>query len=384
MTREEQALTLWGMAVTLADVARAAGVSLATASRAINGSATRTVRPELRDRVLAVAAELRYSPDANAQAMARGRTSALGLIVHDIADPYFSAIAAGVSAAADGSDLMVTLGNSQHDPRREVALVGVLHRQRVRAIIIAGGRIQDPTLNAALGDVLGRYRESGGAVTMISQPVLDVDTVVIDNEAGAASLAAALCDRGYRRFAVLAGPDDHLTAAERRHGFHTEVTRRGLSIDPEHALPSAFTRDGGYAAMAELIARTPIAEDLDAVFCVNDVMAVGAVAAARDAGIRVGVDVGVAGFDDIATLRDLSPALTTVALPLHRIGELATRLALGIDADLDQDGRGGDGAGRDDDADRAEHPDRDDHLRTARTTRVGGKVVLRDSTPPLT
>src|SRR5690625_3325229 len=119
-------------AVTLADVARAAGVSLATASRAINGSATRTVRPELRERVLAVAAELNYLPNANAQAMARGRTTALGLIVHDIADPYFSAIAAGVTAAADQADLMVTLGNTQHDPDRELARVGVQDRKSTR------------------------------------------------------------------------------------------------------------------------------------------------------------------------------------------------------------------------------------------------------------
>ena len=88
------------MAVTLSDVAREAGVSLATASRAINGSPTRTVRPDLRDRVFATAERLRYTPDANAQAVARGRTTSLGLVVHDIADPYFSMIARGVIRAA--------------------------------------------------------------------------------------------------------------------------------------------------------------------------------------------------------------------------------------------------------------------------------------------
>src|SRR5690625_6231852 len=102
--------------VTLSDVARVAGVSLATASRAINGSANRTVRPELGERVRAAAARLGFSPDANAQAMARGRTTTLGLIVHDIADPYFSSVAAGVSAAAEEAGLMVNMASTAHRP----------------------------------------------------------------------------------------------------------------------------------------------------------------------------------------------------------------------------------------------------------------------------
>lgn len=368
-----QALTLWFMpaAVTLADVARAADVSLATASRAINGSATRTVRPELRARVLAAAAELDYLPNANAQAMARGRTTALGLIVHDIADPYFSMIASGVTAAAEQADLMVTLGNSEHDPERELALVGVLHRQRARAIVVAGGRQDDAAMHQRLGAALTAYRTGGGAVALVSQPVLDADTVAIDNVAGAGHLADALVARGYRSFAVLAGPPGHLTAKERFDGFTAALDAQGLPA-PHHVLPSAFTRDGGYTAMRNLIDRTDLTADaVDAVFAVNDVMAVGAMAAARESGVQVGADVGVAGFDDIATLRDVSPALSTVRVPLHRTGVLATRMALGLDL---ADGTGADDGGV--------------TLSTAadgtRLARVGGVVVLRDSTPPRT
>lgn len=374
--------------VTLADVARAAGVSLATASRAINGSATRTVRPELRERVLAVAADLNYLPNANAQAMARGHTTALGLIVHDIADPYFSTIAAGVSAAAEEADLMVTLGNTQHDPERELALVGVLHRQRARAIVIAGGRHDDEQMHSRLGTALDAYRSGGGSVAMISQPVLDIDTVAIDNAAGAGQLAGALLELGYRSFAVLAGPPGHLTARERLEGFTAALPTRPDATGPgaagpdaaqadaagpdaarngqlqaRHVIASEFTRDGGYTAMRELIDRADLpGGEVDAVFAVNDVMAVGAMAAARDAGVRVGPDVGVAGFDDIATLRDVSPALTTVQVPLHRAGTLATRMALGAPApDL---------------------PPREAHDSGARLVHLNGTVVLRDSTPP--
>src|SRR5665647_176233 len=127
-TRARRSPSLGSMSgpVTLNDVAREAGVSLATASRAINGSANRTVRADLRERVLAAASKLRYSPNANAQAMARGRTTSLGLVVHDIADPYFSSIAAGVTIAADRAGLAVTLASTQHDPSREVELVDLM------------------------------------------------------------------------------------------------------------------------------------------------------------------------------------------------------------------------------------------------------------------
>lgn len=335
--------------VTLSDVAREAGVSLATASRAINGSANRTVRPELQERVLAAAGRLGYSPDANAQAMARGRTTTLGLIVHDIADPYFSSIAAGVSAAAEEEGLMVTLASTAHRPERETVLLEMLQSQRARAIVIAGGRQDDPEGTEALRLTVQAYADRGGTVAMIAQPILDVNTVTIDNSGGAAALARALTGIGYQEFAILTGPRNHLTAAERTTGFAGALTEAGL---PEpHLMECEFTRDGGYAGMAELLRTGPTVQ---AVFAVNDVMAMGAMAAARDAGLRVGVDVGVAGFDDIHTLRDVTPGLSTVAVPLPEVGRLATRLALQPEAE------------------------------TPRIERVPVQVVLRDSTPPLT
>ncbi|TDE91666.1 LacI family transcriptional regulator [Occultella glacieicola] len=335
--------------VTLSDVAREAGVSLATASRAINGSANRTVRPELRDRVLAAAAALHYSPDANAQAMARGRTTTLGLIVHDIADPYFSSIAAGVTTAAERAGLMVTLASTGHDPEREIAFIEVLQSQRARAIVMAGSRIEDETVNDRLRAALSAYRAGGGAVAMIGQPLFDVDTVAIENTAGAADLAVALHAAGYRRFAALAGPAGHLTARDRMEGFAAGLASRGAALAPEHIMRSAFTRDGGYEGMRELL---DSGAAVDVVLAVNDVMAVGAMAAARDAGVTVGTGIGIAGFDDIVTLRDVTPSLTTVRVPLLQVGATATELTLGEPA--------------------AE----------PRLERVASTVVLRDSTPP--
>ena len=173
---------------TLSEVARDAGVSLATASRAINGSANRTVRPDLRERVLASARRLGYSPDPSAQAMARGRTTSVGLVVHDIADPYFSSLAAGVADAADRDGLIVTLTSTRHSPERERAFVELMDRQRARSVVLGGGRLREDA-DGALRTALERYRASGGGVSLVGQPLGDLPAVEIANADGAADLA---------------------------------------------------------------------------------------------------------------------------------------------------------------------------------------------------
>jgi LacI family transcriptional regulator len=332
--------------VRLSDVARAAGVSLATASRVLNGSASRNVGASLRERVLAAADELRYVPDANAQAMARGRTATIGLVVHDITDPYFSAIAAGVTDAADEAGLAVTLASTGHDPEREIGFVQTLHNLRARAVILAGGRQDDPEVHARLRTALGAYQDGGGSVAVVGQPVDGVSTVRVDNAGATAELARALWGQGHRRFAVLTGPARHLTARERTDGFVAALA--GLGAAAPVLVPCEFTRDGGYAGMRELLGRK---EDVELVFAVTDVMAVGAMAAAREAGIAMPEQLAVAGVDDISTLRDVTPSLTTVRVPMRRMGVLATELAL------------------------AEGP--------SRTVTVGGEVILRESTSRL-
>ncbi|GAB4084581.1 LacI family DNA-binding transcriptional regulator [Myceligenerans cantabricum] len=402
--------------VTLSRVAREAGVSLATASRAINGSATRTVRPELRDRVMAAAQRLGYVPDPSAQAMARGRTAALGLVVHDIADPYFSAIASGVTRAAEAEGLIVTLASTELRPEREQAFVELIRRQRGRAVILAGSRtVSDDGAGAStpgaghagaappdalpaddaspdLEGILTAFRESGGGVATVGQAIGSLPVVEIDNSGGAAALAAELHGLGYRRFGILAGPAGLRTAADRTTGFRDALVSLGSGVRDDDVVPGAFTRDGGYAAMTELIARSATTGGTtdrageasdgsgrtadrsgsalpDLVFAVNDVMAVGAMAAVRDAGLRVPDDVAVAGFDDIPTLRDVTPALTTVHIALERIGEAATRLALGeptgLEPELDADVEGSEGM----------------EATAPGSVTVHGEVILRASTP---
>ena len=312
--------------MTLSDVAKVAGVSLSTASRAINGSKDRTVNAELRDRVLAVAAELRYAPNAAAQSIARGRSTTLSLIVHDITDPYFSSIAAGVSRAARAAGSTVMLGIAEYDMAQTISLVEAARSHRSQGLVIVGGLRADAEMLSTLQSVIDDYRRSTGAgVAIVGQGVLDVAAVAPANREGAAALARALAAKGFRTYGILTGPADHLTARDRAEGFTDGLADTGEVVA---RIEGDFTRDGGYAAMTELLSSGVRPE---VVFAVNDVMAVGALAAARDAGVSVPSDVRVAGFDDIPTLRDIVPSLTTVRVPLERIGEFAVSLALGDD-----------------------------------------------------
>lgn len=314
--------------VTLADVAAAAGVSLATASRALHGASGRTVNPALAQRVFAAAGALNYVPNAAAQAMSRGRSSAVGLLVHDIADPYAGSVAAGVMAAAAANDLIVTIASTGSSPDAQLRHLIELRRQRARAVILAGSCFTDPSAEAALAAEIAEFVQAGGRVAAIGRPMPGVDTVVIDNAGGADKLARLLVSLGYRSFAVLTGPENLATSEDRVSGFRAGLAANRIELPDEHILSSQFSRDGGYAGMTELLGQGLDPQTLDAVFAVNDMMAVGAMAALAENGYQVPDDMAIAGFEDVPTLRDIRPALTTVKLPLEQIGFWATEMAL--------------------------------------------------------
>ncbi|MDN5724873.1 MAG: LacI family transcriptional regulator [Propionibacteriales bacterium] len=306
---------------TLYEVADRAGVSLATASRVLNGS-TRTVGEALRLRVMAAAQELHYSANGPAQAMARGHNNTVGLIVSDIADPYFTQIAAGVIEAAEKAGLVVTMGTTGGEPDRELDHLGGFRSQRANGVVIVGSRRHGDRIEP-LADHLASYGQHGGRVVLVSQPVGEIPCVEVDNRKLAAELARALVDQGHREFAVLAGPTDLVTSRDRLTGFRNGLRSRQQAVPAENVVHGAFTRAGGHASMTALLGRN---RSPGCVFAVNDVMALGAMAAIEEAGLQVGRDVPIAGFDDIPTLADVRPTLSTVRVPLREAGHEAVRL----------------------------------------------------------
>jgi LacI family transcriptional regulator len=336
--------------VTLQDVADRAGVSLTTASRVVNDGSRRVGR-SMTDRVNKAVAELGYTANLQARAVATGQSTMVGVVVHDIADPYFSSIASGLIEAADTRRLLVCMSSTSATEDEEREYVALMRAQRARAVVLVGSRSDDAAARDALRAEISAFSRSGGRAVCVGQDLLGVDTIMPENVAGADALARALAALGHRSFAVLAGPRGLLTARDRLDGFQAGLRAWSVGLDPAMVVYGALTRDGGYEAMSTILAAGTSLPDC--VFAVTDVMAVGALARLRAAGIDVPGSVAVAGFDDIPTLRDVYPPLTTVRLPLKRMGEMAAGLVLSDAA-----------------------PDR------PRVVPVPGEVILRQSTNP--
>jgi LacI family transcriptional regulator len=309
---------------TLADVARQAGVSPATVSRIVSGS-TKAVSDELRERVLKVVEELQYVPNAHAQLLARSDRATVGVIVHDVSDPYFAEITRGLQRVASEQGRLVIICNSYRDPDRELAYVELLRAQQAEAIILAGSGYLDPAFTKALTAQLAAYTATGGRVTVVGRHELVGDAVLPANEEGGYLIASAVFDAGHRHVGVLAAPAGLTTTADRLAGLRRAAKEKRRTIPPRRIHYASFDRDGGAAAAAALLDAEP---HLTALIAMNDTMATGALSVLRERGVSVPGEVSVVGFDDMPIARDLTPSLTTVRLPLVDIGARAITLAL--------------------------------------------------------
>jgi LacI family transcriptional regulator len=309
---------------TLADVARLAGVSQATASRIVNGSA-KLVTDALRERVLRAVAELQYVPNAHARQLARSERIAVGVIVHDVSDPYFAEITRGLQRVATDHGRLLIICNSYRDPDRELAYVELLRAHQVAAIVLAGSGYHDAAFTRSLNVKLRAYLDSGGRVTVIGRHRVAGASVMPDNATGGYLIGGEVFGLGHARVGVVAGPKVLTTTTDRIAGVRRAAREHGRTLPARRIEYADFSRDGGAAAAERLLDANP---DLTAIVALNDSMAIGALAVLRARGIDVPGDMSVAGFDDMPIARDVLPALTTVSLPLVEMGARAMTLAL--------------------------------------------------------
>lgn len=305
----------------LAEVAAAAGVSVATASRVLSGSSQK-VSAALRQRVLDAAADLHYVPNAHAQALVRATTSTVGLIVHDGSDPYFSEITRGVFQAAQSHGRLVLICNTYRVREAEDDYISVLRAQRVQAILLAGSGFTDERPDSRGTAELQAFESSGGRVVLVGRHRGPFDSVLPDNAGGARLMIDHLTGLGHTRIGIIAGPANLTTIEDRLTSAREALADRALDAQVVH---EEFHRDGGYAGALRLLDADA---GVTAIFALNDTMAVGALVALRERGLRVPQDVAVAGFDDIPMVRDVTPPVTTIRLPMEDMGRVALELAL--------------------------------------------------------
>ncbi|GAB3968723.1 LacI family DNA-binding transcriptional regulator [Plantactinospora veratri] len=309
---------------TLADVARRAGVSPATASRIINGS-PKPVTDALRERVLAAVEELQYVPNAHAQQLARNHRSAVGVIVHDVSDPYFAEITRGLQRVATEHGRLVIICNTYRDPDKELEYVELLRANQAAAIILAGSGYHDEQFTNTLDAKLRVYQSTGGHVAVIGRHEHSGHAVIPANEAGGHLIGAELYGLGHTRIGVVAGPRHLTTTTDRLAGLRRAAREHGQKLTTRQIVYADFDRSGGATATATLLETHP---EVTAIVALNDSMAIGALALLRSRGIDVPGRISVVGFDDMPIARDVTPALTTIRLPLADMGARAMTLAL--------------------------------------------------------
>lgn len=303
-------------APTLHDVAAAAGVSLATASRVLNGS-ERKVAESFRERVERAAAELGYTANVSAQTIARGTSPVIALLVADIADPYFGLIASGVARGADEQGLIVTIAITEREPQREARILHALRGQRPRGVILAASRAGER--DAAAVDELTEFASLGGRTVTFGEG--GDRSIRIPNREGSEELGRSMAALGYRRAIGIGASEGVSTSDDRLAGFTAGFTAGGGEVVRVHR--GTFERESGTASMTEALAAG--VEPGTLIFALSDVVAIGAMTAIRDAGRTVGEDIAVCGFDDVPVSRDVTPQLTTVRVPLSELGYQAFR-----------------------------------------------------------
>lgn len=311
-----------GRAPTISDVARVAGVSVATASRTL--SRTRPVAPHLRSRVLAAAAQLDYTPNPHARALARAHDATVGVIVHDVSDPYFSEIVGGILQATSDAGEMVLICNTYRDRERELAYVASFRARRTQALILAGSGLEDRDFGARMARQIVDFEAAGGRAALIGRHYAPGDTVLADNVSGATILARHLAGLGHRVIGVISGPPQLTTTQDRLAGFRMGLAEAGIALPSLQSVSGDFTREAGAQGAALLMQMVPRPT---AIFALNDVMAMGALSLLRKSGLRVPEDVSLCGFDDIPLALDLWPPLTTVRVPMVEMGARALELA---------------------------------------------------------
>jgi DNA-binding LacI/PurR family transcriptional regulator len=306
------------VSVTIKDIARAAGVSHSTVSRALADSPL--IRAETKARIRCLADQMGYTPSAIGRGLRTRRTATVGLVVTTIADPFIAEVVQGIEDTALSYHYNAILCASRSDPERELKSVRTLREKRVDAIIVTSSR---------LGSLYLSYlRELGVPIVLVNnQRGGDyTNSVLIDNHRGGEMVGRYLLGLGHERIAYISGPIWAHASSQRLAGLRQALRAQGLSLPAELVLQGNGRVEGGVEAAKELLRRPSVS----AVFCYNDMTALGVLAALHRAGKRVPDDLSVIGFDDVPIVAHTEPPLTTIAQPKYELGRRAMEMALAL------------------------------------------------------
>src|ERR1700677_4702800 len=301
------------------EIARIAGVSLGTVSHVLNDSAG--VREPLRQRVLQAVQAAGYQPSQLARALRRDKTNVIGMIIPDITNPFFPAVVRGVEDVAFSNGYRLILCNTDNDHSKELVHLNELRTYLPAGLIVIPSSFSDLTAQAE------SYREAGTGVVCIDRLPKDWrgDTVTADNEAGAYNATRYLLRMQHTRLAAITGPMHLTNAKQRLGGFRRALKEAKLRLAPEYIQKTTFDKQGGYSKALVLLRLIPRPT---AIFAGNDMIALGALLAVRDAGLRCPQDISIMGFDDLDLADVTNPPLASVSQSGYQLGTTAARILL--------------------------------------------------------
>jgi LacI family transcriptional regulator len=302
---------------TMHDVSQVAGVSLMTVSRVINNKDD--VRLATRKRVLEVIEKLNYRPSSIARGLATRRTRALGVVVPDIANPFFASMVRSAEEQAYANDYSVFLGNTNEDPQRELAVLHSLEDKQVDGLILCSSRLDDEPLTEILASFPATvlvFRESKSA---------DVGSITVDDIFGGQTAIEHLIQSGHRNIGLISGPPISHSAFGRLRGYEAALEAADIPFNDSWVRHCHPMLGGGQEMAKDLLENNP---EITALFCHNDLIAVGALQACAEIGLRVPDDIAIIGYDDIRLAALVTPALTTLHIPRAEIGTQAMQMLL--------------------------------------------------------
>ncbi|KAA9153050.1 LacI family transcriptional regulator [Amycolatopsis acidicola] len=302
---------------TQRDIAELAGVSITTVSHVVNG--TRAVAPETKAAVLDAIEQTGYTGDAIARSLVTGGTRSIGVAISLLANPYFAALMQAIEREAASAGYTVLLADTHDTVQTEQDTVRALRSRRVDGVLL--------TPSPGDGAVISEFVSLGAPVVLLDRLTTrtDVDQVGSENIQSTSALTEHLASLGHRRIGLVSGTEGMSTSEERTLGYRLGLGRGGLSWNPELVACGYSSKDGGAQALRKLL---ELPERPTALVVANDSMMVGVLHEARRAGLRVGTDLAVVGYDDAEWADLVEPPLTTMAQPIEEIGRRAVRLLL--------------------------------------------------------
>ncbi len=307
--------------VTIADVAREAGVSMMTVSRVVNDK--EGVSQETRQAIEEIIQKLDYRPNIHARGLATQRTGTLGLVVPDISNPFFSGVARGVENTASSKGYSILVCNTEENPQRELDVLELLVEKWVDGLVLCSTRLEYQKLQS--------YLTQYPAAVLINnvlegQQIPDnVSCAMIDDKAGGQMATNHLIQSGHKVIGFLSGPPVSQSSRWRNYGYRQALAEAGLPYRSELVLPCSPTVEGGQQATSQLLESHP---EITAIFCYNDLVAVGAIQACAELGRVIPLDLAIVGYDDIILAPLVTPSLTTCHIAREELGKLATELLL--------------------------------------------------------